>query len=149
MLHGSPYSGLSFLPNQLLFFTQSKSVAKQYALSKVFNTGKHTGVRVPTIYTVNVMVNVANFNEGHVREQYEQQRLLTKPAFEDDPLPRINSEGFIMNSGLPSYGRVHDLKTLLQPLGYEALWVDEGQQGKSLAVFDCKKSCKILKQEIL
>lgn len=147
LLHGSLYKGLHFTANQLLFFTKSLDVAKQYAKGSVFNTGKHFGVKQPTIYTVKVKANVANFNEGRVREQYEEQRLLTKPKFADDPLPKINSEGFIMNSGLPSYGRVRDLKTLLQTLGYEAVWVDEGQQGKSLAVFNCLNSCKITKEE--
>lgn len=112
----------------------------------MFNTGKHSGARYPTIYTAKVVAAIADFNEGTVRELYEKQRLLTKADFLDDPLPKITSEGFIMNSGLPSYGRVRDLKTLLQPLGYEAVWVDEGSQGKSLAVFDCKKSCKIIKE---
>jgi hypothetical protein len=147
LLHGSPYSNIRLVNNQLLFFTKDRTVAVAYAEGKVFNTGKHVGVLSPTLYTVKVTVNVANFNDDVVREQYEQQRIQTRLEFVDDPLPRINSEGFIMNSGLPSYGRVRDLKTLLQPLGYEAVWIDEGQQGKSLAVFDCKKSCAIIKEE--
>lgn len=138
MYHGSPYGDIDLTTSKGLYLTRSIKVAKDYALGRVFNTGKGSGVLKPTVYKILITGNIFDLRSTNSRYIYETARLKTKDKFKDDPLPKLDSIGFIMNSGLPSYGTTPLLKRLLQPLGFDGTWVDDGSHGISLYMFNCK-----------
>jgi hypothetical protein len=149
MYYGSPYSGITFKQKRMQFFTKSLKFATQYALGRVFNTNKIVGVsQKPTIYTVEIQAMVCDFREDKVKRLYEEKRpLFNKNKDPDDHLPRLNSEGFIMTNGLPSYGHAHGLKDMFEPLGYEALFISDDNTEITVAVFNVSKNCTLLKEE--
>ena len=141
MYHGSPFQGIEVSKAKLLFYTPSLEVAKQYSKSMVAFTGKGPTGSTPgaTIYEVDLH-GLVTFD---LRKQAHQQAYLKLRekynASQNDPdyfLPSLKSEGFLMRkTGLPSYGTSNILFPLLRQLGFNSLWIDEGSQGISLAVF--------------
>lgn len=138
MYHGSPFAELDFstLNRGMVFLTRDRKIAESYARGRVAFTGKGDGPKKPTIYTVFAQpTKIFDLRKEPHREIYKQIRL-NNP---DEELPGINSEGFVMrHTGLPSFGHVGGLKTALPKAGFDAMWVDEGSQGLSLAVFNPK-----------
>jgi hypothetical protein len=149
LYHGSPRR-TEFDAFKTTFFTQDLSVARQYAKGQTFKVGGPTKVDTPRVYSVKVTVTKAFDMRGlphkdlyeSLREKYKEH-----PLFEDDPLPKLSSQGFISShSGLPTYSHVQQFKTLfqLEKLPYDSMWVDEGSQGISLAVFDPRGKVEVL-----
>jgi hypothetical protein len=136
MYHGSPCAGLNLksLTKGVLFLTHSKQIAKDYALGKVHFTGKCIGERSPTVYHIRCSPHkLFDLRKPDSQEVYDRIR----QEHPDEELPKLSSEGLIMrHTGLPSYGNIGGLKLPLRQLGYDGMWVDEGSQGISLAIFN-------------
>ena len=151
--HGSPFNNVDFNIDRTTFFTRSLKVATAYAKGNVMATGKQLNdklVKDPTVYQCTLKLSHI-FDMRKQWAEYEALRKAAKTtlfkyreAFFDgedkDPMPKLESEGFIMNSGLPSFGRANQFKVLLNSklnkVRYEAMYIDEGSQGLSIAIFD-------------
>ena len=156
--HGSPYGNIDFKLDRITFFTHDKKVAEQFAYNKPFNTGKRLSDQAildPTVYQVELNLK-RTFDMRKQWHEYETRReAATKGVFRDnliftgddgkrDWLPKLDSEGFIMRSGLPGYGRIAQFKVFLPD--YDSMYVDEGTHGISLAVFDPRKKVSIIQK---
>ena len=149
LFHGSPYSNVDVSEAPLLYYTANIEIARDYALGTVAFTGKPPkGVRTehgPTVYKVKAAgLHVFDFRRTDHQELYQQLREdFNKRLTEDENdsrLPRLASEGFISHrTGLPSYGRISVLIPLIQKRHFDAIWIDEGSQGTSLAIFNPRK----------
>ena len=148
LFHGSPYSNVDVSEAPLLYYTANIEVARAYALGTVAFTGKPPkGVRTehgPTVYTVKAAgLHIFDFRRTDHRELYQhlQEDFNKRTEDENDSrLPRLASEGFISHrTGLPSYGRIGVLIPLIKKRHFDAIWIDEGSQGTSLAIFNPRK----------
>jgi len=168
LYHGSPFGGLaSFRESKFspIFLTPSKKTAFEYALNKMLDSGitsqKNPEIENPgpTIYTVRVTSkNVIDFREESTREKYMELRKKLKvgeyPEITSDEewlslYPPLHGEGFVSAStGLPSFSRGGLIVRLFKTAGIpvDAIWLDEGSQGISLAVFN-SDSIEILEVE--
>jgi hypothetical protein len=154
LFHGSPYSNVDVSEAPLLYYTANIEVARDYALGTVAFTGKPPkGVRTehgPTVYKVKAAgLHIFDFRRTDHQELYQHlQEDFNKRLTEDENgsrrprlwLPPLDSEGFIMNrTGLPSYGHIRVLIPLIQKRHFDAIWIDEGSQGTSIAIFNPRK----------
>lgn len=161
MYHGSPYFGLSddfsnFVSRKkILYFTEDYQVAKEYALldpagSVVFAAAQGPdGVEnSPTIYEVNVFPSNV-FDLRNVDAQSIYNKLRNKSKLEADPedwLPLLNKRA---PNGLLSWPVETMIKKDLIRLGFDSMWIDEGSQGISLALFDHKDKVTVVNTERL
>ena len=149
LFHGSPYSNVDVSEAPLLYYTANSKIARDYALGTVAFTGKPPkGVHTehgPTVYKVTASgLHIFDLRRTdhqklyqHLREDFNKR--LTEDE-NDSRLPRLDSEGFIMHrTGLPSYGRIRELIPLLKKLHFDAIGLDEGSQGTSIAIFNPRK----------
>lgn len=149
LFHGSPYSNVDVSEAPLLYYTANIEIARDYALGTVAFTGKPPkGVRTehgPTVYKVKAAgLHIFDFRRTDHQELYQHLREdFNKRLTEDENdsrLPRLASEGFISHrTGLPSYGRISVLIPLIKKRHFDAIWIDEGSQGTSLAIFNPRK----------
>ena len=162
--HGSPYSNILFDKDRITYFTQNIKVATAYAKGDVANTGRQIDkslVKSPTVYECILKLGpIFDF-----RKQWAEYETLHKAAkksvfhehdvFLDDdskyhPMPKLDSIGFIMKSGLPGYGHTEEFKVLLTshlcPKKYDGILIDEGSQGTSIAVFDPRHKVTIVQE---
>ena len=161
--HGSPYSNVDFDLDRITSFTKNLKVAEAYAHGTVAFTGKNLGphlVKGPTVYKV--ILNLKNTFDmrkdwsiyENLRKRASKTLFRHHAVFQEDgetyPLPKLESEGFIMNSGLPSYGRTAQFKVLLNsnllPTQWDSMFVDEGSQGFSVAVFDPRHKVTVVQK---
>jgi hypothetical protein len=146
--HGSPSDKLE-LDSRTLYLTQSKDVARAYAHGTVAFCSKSVGDK-PTVYSVVTRgtFRVLDLRRPEAREWYAQARacLNKQPAFEDDQLPKIGAVGFIQATGLPGYGVAGLFKTAFAGQ-FDAVLLDEGSQGVSLAVFNPAQTLTIVGEE--
>ena len=161
--HGSPYSNVNFDLDKITSFTRNLKVAEAYAHETVAFTGKKLGahmIKDPTVYQVTLKLK-HTFDMRKDWSIYEDlRRKAIKSIFRYDdifkedgqpyPMPKLESEGFIMNSGLPSYGRTAQFKVLLNsnllPTQWDSMYVDEGSQGFSIAVFDPRHKVTVVQK---
>ena len=149
LFHGSPYSNVDVSEAPLLYYTANSKIARDYALGTVAFTGKPPkGVHTkhgPTVYKVTASgLHIFDLRRTdhqklyqHLREDFNKR--LTEDE-NDSRLPRLDSEGFIMHrTGLPSYGRIRELIPLLKKRHFDAIGLDEGSQGTSIAIFNPRK----------
>ena len=154
LFHGSPYSNVDVSEAPLLYYTANIEIARDYALGTVAFTGKPPkGVHTehgPTVYKVKAAgLHVFDFRRTDHQELYQHlQEDFNKRLTEDENdsrrprlwLPPLDSEGFIMNrTGLPSYGHIRVLIPLIKKHHFDAIWIDEGSQGTSIAIFNPRK----------
>ena len=154
LFHGSPYSNVDVSEAPLLYYTANIEIARDYALGTVAFTGRPPkGVHTehgPTVYKVKAAgLHIFDFRRTDHRELYQHlQEDFNKRLTEDENdsrrprlwLPPLDSEGFIMNrTGLPSYGHIRVLIPLIKERHFDAIWIDEGSQGTSLAIFNPRK----------
>ncbi|TAG44444.1 MAG: hypothetical protein EAZ30_17225 [Betaproteobacteria bacterium] len=135
--HGSPCDRLE-LDSRTLFLTQDIRVAKCYANGQVGDT--------PTVYSILPKGNmrVLDLRDQSQRDWYKRVRVAfnKQPAFEDDQLPKLEAVGFIQATGLPGYGTAGLFKLAFES-EFDAVLLDEGSQGVSLAVFNPGRSLQI------
>jgi 8-oxo-dGTP pyrophosphatase MutT (NUDIX family) len=155
MYHGSPYGGLDDFDNVRppIFFTLDKNVARQYALGQIVGAQADPGTTnmVPTIYTVDISgVSPFDMRRPEHMQMYEQVRPAYNIENHDDRAPPLHAEGFIQSGfGLPNYGQVRLLWWMIGNHGFDSVWVDEGTQGISLAIFQPHGKIIIIdKQEV-
>ena len=154
LFHGSPYSNVDVSEAPLLYYTANIEIARDYALGTVAFTGKPPkGVRTehgPTVYKVKAAgLHIFDFRRTDHQELYQHlQEDFNKRLTEDENdsrrprlwLPPLDSEGFIMHrTGLPSYGYIRVLIPLIKKRHFDAIWIDEGSQGTSIAIFNPRK----------
>lgn len=144
--HGSPNGQLKEFAAKMTYFTQSPKVASMYAKRQVFNTAKTVGTK-PTVYRCEVIVGklldlrVPSDQRDYLaaREEYNY-----KHKDPDGKLPHLKSEGFIMNTGLPSFGHV---AAIFQAMPHvDSILVDDGSSGITLAVRDGLAQGKIVEK---
>ena len=141
--HGSPSDKLE-LDSRTLFLTKDISVAKCYANRQVAFCSKTVG-DTPTVYSISVKdMRVLDLRNQSHRDWFERARvdLNKKPEFEDDQLPKLKAIGFIQATGLPGYGIAGLFKLAFESV-FDAVLLDEGSQGVSLAVFNPGRSLQI------
>lgn len=144
--HGSPVSDKLFTTTGTYFFTKSFYVAKEYARGTVFksSTGRtYTDEKKPTVYSCRLSgLNTFDITRAPDKETYNKLRQLhnANSIDPDELLPRINSVGFLGASGYPSFGNVGSIIPYLRRLQYNSIYVDEGSQGTSIAVFDTQSA---------
>lgn len=141
--HGSPRAGIaddfSNFDSDVAFLSKDLPVAQHYA--NVPTMGAQRGVTeggTPTVYEVGVKPgNVFDMRKPEHRAIYEQIRAEhnKKATDPDDMLPPLNSEGFVMKSGLPGFGHTRAILPELEKHGFRSMLTDEGSQGVSLAVY--------------
>ena len=149
LFHGSPYSNVDVSEAPLLYYTANIEIARDYALGTVAFTGKPPkGVRTehgPTVYTVKAAgLHIFDFRRTDHQELYQHLREdFNKRLTEDENdsrLPRLDSPGFISHrTGLPRFGIMGTLIPLIKKHHCDAIWVDEGSRGTSLAIFNPSK----------
>lgn len=144
--HGSPEPELR-VDHRMLFVTPDRAVAESYARGQTYTQSIRTANRVPTVFTVRLRnLRTLDLRIPEHRLQFEVLRqAFNATADPDERIPRLGSPGFIQRSGLPGYGHVRSI-ALACPK-YNSLWVDEGSQGLSLALFDPRTTCQVVKQE--
>ena len=144
--HGSPRTGLT-LTHMILFVTQDMAVARAYALGKVAFASHVVGDQ-PTIYTLEFLSSkILDMRKLDHQNRYTVSRQAYNSRCEpDERLPKLTSEGFLGKSGFPGYGQSPVFKELFPT--FDGIYVDEGSQGFSLAIFDPIKTSKILGSEI-
>lgn len=140
LYHGSPTADLKAIDKPFSFFTPHRWVAQQYACERVIKIrfSPRTG---PTIYVVDAPgLRILDFRNPAHAQAYVEARKVWNAALKDDDakdaywLQRIDAEGFIMrHTGLPGYGSVRSIARALPE--FDAMWVDEGSQDKSLLVY--------------
>lgn len=143
LFHGSSFGGLHGFESLRapVYFTPHREIAEAYARGSVHNTQRAQGARGephPTIYTVAADVEPFDLRDADARGLYTD--FVRKHADPEDPLPRLAAEGFIApRTGLPAFSYAVPLWTALgasnERRSYDSVWVDEGSQGVSLAVF--------------
>lgn len=132
MYHGSRTANVDWTNIRLLFLTDALNIAKDYALGRVAFAGK-TSNPIPNLYRVIAdPLNIFDLRLSSCKEDYIKLR----KDYPDEELPSLKSEGFIMHrTQLPSYGHVRGMRNGSVKMGYDSMYVDEGSQGISLAVF--------------
>lgn len=133
MYYGSQTANMDWNNFHLIFVTSNIRVAQDYAEGKVAFAGLKHGPIVPTLYQLQINPRkVFDLRKQPCREDY----VVIRDSNPDQELPSLRSTGFIMShTGLPSYGHVRGMRDALVDLGYDCMYVDEGSQGISLAVF--------------
>lgn len=133
MYHGSQTESVDWNNFKLLFITANPKVADDYAHGRVAFTGVKRGPITPTVYQLQISPRkIFDLRKPQCKEDYE----VVRTSNPDQELPSLRSEGFIMSrTGLPGYGHVRGMRDGLVDLGYDCMYVDEGSQGVSLAVF--------------
>lgn len=140
LYHGSPSGDIAEdfanYSGSLIWLTPDPIIAKQYAVGDVLSTGKvpDTANKSPTLYKLEVSPSkILDFKSQEVRTQYEtlRKQIQVDP---DDQLPKLTTEGFLGRTGYPNYREARRILGLMAPFGYDAVWADEGSQGKSLAI---------------
>lgn len=168
LFHGSPFSGVDDKfgsydagSRGVLFFTPDHHTAREYALMDP----KYTRVlaaarpvrddvkREPTIYTADVHPSrIFDTHVSSMLDEYEEIRQEVRQQYPNDPeewFPKAlnkHGTGALSPRGYLNWGSVH-LKTYLMNRGYDAMWIDEGSQGVSLAMFDWAGKVSVIKRE--
>lgn len=146
--HGSPSDKLA-LDGRTLFLTNTKAVALAYAHGTVAFCSKSAGY-TPTVYSVVTRgtLRILDLRMSETREWYTQARSCfnKQPEFEDDQLPKLEAGGFIQATGLPGYGVAGLFKTAFAGQ-FDAVLLDEGSQGVSLAVFNPAQTLIVVGEE--
>lgn len=153
LYHGSPYGGLKSFEHVKppIYFTPDENIARQYAVGTILAAQKNPGgiiIKVPTVYKVNISIN--NPIDFRIKDDVNfyinarQAYIDTNKEDEDRffTYPKINATGFIDSSSkLPMYSNSKAIIKLFGIYGRksDAIWVDEGTQGISLAIFDGSK----------
>lgn len=139
LYHGSPFrfDDLRFP----IYLTTQRRVAKQYATQSVLRR-RVAAPGSATIYTIAVNpLRILDMRLPAHRRLYEKARHQWNEVRPDRWLPSSegrDAEGFIMSHTLlPGYGREIAILEALSQDGhnFDAIWLDEGTQGASLAVF--------------
>lgn len=150
MYHGSPWGGIDRIeptrPGLPVFATDDPEVARQYARGQILHAQRDraTGLpRRPTVYEVEVDPGrICDMRLPGCRRDYERARGIIGRSDAEDRWPALNSEGFIMShSRLPGFSffwRVIGMNSALGT-GYDSVWLDEGNQGISLALIDPRR----------
>lgn len=150
LFHGSPNPNIT-RGEGVMFFTTDQAVAKAYAEQRVFGTASFLNDKPsPTIYTATVRKGgqILDMRQPQHRKLYDKirSRFNKRQSDRDYRLPGLNSGGFISShTGLPSFGIVRQLKPLLQSKGFIGMYVDEGSQGTSLAIFNSRRNVTLRK----
>jgi hypothetical protein len=168
LFHGSPFAGVddkfsSFDAGSrgVLFFTPDRRAAREYAMmdpkyTRVLAAARRVRDDIklePTIYTADVRPDrVFDTHAPGVLDEYEEIRREVRQRYPNDPeewLPRAQNEhgtGALSPRGYLNWGSAH-LKQYLMDRGYDAMWLDEGSQGISLAMFDWDGKVDVIKRE--
>ena len=144
--HGSPDAHLR-LDNRTLYLTRDKQVALSYANGGTSFASKFSGVKHPTLYVIDVKTacKILDLRLPEHQRTYTATRLVVNKldSYQEDPLPKLESAGFIStHTQLPGYGNTPLFKQAFDM--FDGVYVDEGYQGTSLAVFCPFKSLIIV-----
>lgn len=136
----------------VLFFTPLSWVAREYAsmdpnISDLTRAAQRPRAHItlsPTVYTVEVSpARIFDVREASAQEAYNEIRAALRAAYPDDPdswlsplWAKDGSPRAVSARGHLQWGRIGDLRNELLARGYDSMWVDEGSQGVSLAMFD-------------
>lgn len=142
MYHGSQYSNVDFKNIKVLYCITDRREAERYAKGEVHFAGKWPqGIPGPTVYELHINTNdVFDMRIEMHQRIYDEIRA----AYPDEELPSRKSMGFIQRTGLPGYGEIRGMRQGLLDNGFDGIWVDEGSQGISLALFN-RNSIQLIK----
>jgi len=152
--HGSPYSSgniMDFanfeLAGGILFLSPCQNVAQEYT-KVLLGSGrkpKQHHLEKPTVYTVKLGIEADEIFDTRKPEHHEMYKKLRRHIASLDPednlgnlarTPALQDCNLQIAGDFPSFGAAHMLKSHLMPLGFRGVWISEGSQGASLALFN-------------
>ena len=135
MYYGAPHLTSDFKKLTLMFLSPHLNVAEDYAHGrKTFDGLKPMNEPIhPEVYKVSVNLRrIFDMRQNACVEDYQ----VIRDSNPELALPHVHSPDFIKSrSGLPGYTYVRTLRNALVDLGYDSMWVDEGPQGVTFAIF--------------
>ena len=133
MYHGSPYSNVDFKNIKVLFCIANIREAERYAKREVhFASVWDRGIPGPTVYKM--QINSSDLFDMRI-ETHQRIYDEIRAAYPEEELPSRKSMGFIQHTGLPGYGHIRGMRDGILAHGFGGMWVDEGSQGISVALF--------------
>jgi hypothetical protein len=157
MYHGSPYGGLSSFEGTRppIYLTPHYHIARQYAIDQGLPAAQRDpgglSRKVPTVYKVRISPrHIIDFRDADVQARYAALRSRCDQSLLGR-CPPLDEEGFICShTGLPMYSYARPLVKLWHEGGIEAdaIWLDEGTQGISLALFEPSRAQILATEEV-
>lgn len=138
MYHGSRNPNLVLTNDQILFVTTFFKVAVAYAEGKIAFASRYKGPdAISTVYILDVHARaMLDLRKSEHRTLWDSRvkSYNKKQSDQDELLPLTTAIGFRNTvTGLPGYGRQQPAKLLFPE--FDSMWIDEGTQRMSLALF--------------